>query len=145
MDAAALSVGDKQKLTSLVQAHEESDDDDSELGAPQAANYAKKSGSINDILGDMKDKAMEQLSELRKAENAQKDNFAQLKQSLEGQIANDNSELDGQKKKKAASEEAKATAEGELEVTVADLKTSTEGLATTQKDCMQVAVDHSNA
>jgi len=145
MDAAALSVGDKQKLTSLVQAHEESDDDDSELGAPQAANYAKKSGSINDILGDMKDKAMGQLSDLRKAENAQKDNFGQLKQSLEGQIANDNSELDGQKKKKAASEEGKATAEGELEVTVADLKTSTEGLATTQKDCMTVAVDHSNA
>jgi cell division protein ZapA (FtsZ GTPase activity inhibitor) len=85
------------------------------------------------------------LSELREAENIAKNNFQQLKQSLDMQIANDNMQLDGTKKKKAESEEKKATAAGELDVTVKEIKTSEEALALTQKDCMQVAIDHENA
>jgi hypothetical protein len=145
LDAASISSSDKQKLTALVQSHEESEDDDSELGAPQAANYESKSGSIVDILADMKGKAEVQLSELRKAENTAKQNFEKLKQSLENQIGNDESDMTSQKQKKSGAEEGKATAEGELEVTSEDLKTSTNGLALTQKDCMQVAIDHEAA
>jgi len=143
IDAASFSVADKQKIMALVQANQDSDEDDQ--AAPAAANYESKSGGIVDVLADMKDKAMTQLSDLRKAENTAKTNFEQLKQSLEMQIANENMELDGQKKKKAGSEEAKATAEGELEVTIADIKQTTEALQLTQKDCMQVAIDHENA
>jgi hypothetical protein len=145
LDAASISSSDKQKLTALVQSHEESEDDDSELGAPQAANYESKSGSIVDILADMKGKAEVQLSDLRKAENTAKQNFEKLKQSLENQIGNDESDMTSQKQKKSGAEEGKATAEGELEVTSEDLKTSTNGLALTQKDCMQVAIDHEAA
>ena len=48
IDAASFSNTDKQKLMALVQSHQESNDDDSELGAPAAANYEKKSGDIVD-------------------------------------------------------------------------------------------------
>ena len=43
-------------------------------------------------------------------------------------------DLESQKKHMAAAAEGKATAQGDLEVTVADIKTSKESLATTQKE-----------
>jgi hypothetical protein len=141
IDATSVGQTDKTKLLALVQSHQDSEDDDSE-DAPEGANYKKKSGSIVDVLADMKDKAETQLSDLRKAEQKSKANFGQLKQTLDMQIANDNMDLSNQKNKKAGSEEGKATAEGELEVTVKDIKSTEEALALTQKDCMQVATDH---
>merc|ERR1719401_2369226 len=42
----------------------------------------------------------------------------------------------------AAAEEAKAGAEGDLDVTIKDLASSKEELATAQSSCMQVAADH---
>jgi len=144
IDAASFTVTDKQRLVALVQSHQESDDDDSdgEFGSPAAAAHQSQSGGILDVLEDMKEKAEEQLSELRKAETSSKQNFAMLKQSLDGQIADDNFEMAYQKNKKASSEEGTATAKGELAVTVKDLKTAKEALALTQTNCMQVAADH---
>jgi hypothetical protein len=138
IDAASFTNTDKDKLVALVQAHQDSEEDDSEA----AGGSTKKSSGIVDVLGDMKEKAETQLSDLRKAENVAKANFMQLKQTLDMQIANDNMDMSFQKKKKAGSEEAKATAEGESDVTVKDIKTTSEALALTQKDCMQVATDH---
>jgi hypothetical protein len=145
IEASSISGNNKQKLAALLQSHDESTEEEGELGAPAAANYEKKSGDIVSILSDMKDQAETQMSDGRKAEQTAKNNYQKLKQSIEGQIANDEADKSEQGKKKAAAEEGKATAEGELEVTVADLKTSTDTLATTQKDCMQVAIDHENA
>merc|ERR1719253_1365409 len=145
IDAASFSNTDKQKLVALVQSHQESEEDDSELGAPAAANYESKSGDIVTILEDMKDKAETQLSDLRKAEKTAKFNFDKLKQSIENQVGNDETDKAEQGKKMAAAVEGRATAEGELEVTEADIKTTADALATTQKDCMQVAIDHENA
>jgi len=145
IDASSVSNTDKTKLMALLQAHQESEDQDSELGAPAAANYESKSGDIVSILEDMKDKAETQLSDLRKAEKTAKFNFDKLKQSIENQVGNDETDKAEQGKKMAAAVEGKATAEGELEVTVNDIKTTSDALATTQKDCMQVAIDHQNA
>jgi len=145
MDAASFSNTDRQKLVALVQSHQESDDDDSLVGAPAAATYEKKSGNIVDILEDMKDKAEGQLSDLRKAEQTAKHNYERLKGSIDDQVANDNSNMENQKKAMAAAQEGKAAAEGDLEVTVADIKSSSDALATTQKDCMTVATDHEAA
>jgi len=156
LDGAAFSISDKQTLTALVQSHSDSDqsesDDDEQteesesiLAAPQAANYQKKSGGILDVLGDMKEKAETQLSDLRKAERTSKQNFGKLKQSLTDQLKFDNMDKAAQAKKKAGAEEGKAVAQGELDVTVKALKTTTEGLAQLQKNCMQVAVDHEDA
>jgi len=144
VDAASFSVSDQKRLTALIQAQQGSDseEDDMETGAPAAAAYESKSGGILDVLNDMQDKAETQLSELRKAEATAKGNYNVLKQGLTDQLANDNKEMETEKSNKAANEEGKATAEGELSVTVEDLKKSTEVLASTQKDCMQVAADH---
>jgi len=144
VDAASFSSTDKKKLVALVQASQnaEDEDGDEETGAPAAAAYESKSGSIVDVLNDMLEKAESQLADVRKTEATAKGNYAQLKQGLEDQLGYDNKEMDQTKANKAAAEEGLATAEGELSVTVADLKESSETLSVTQKGCMQVAADH---
>jgi len=64
MDAASFSTVDKSKMLALVEAQQGSDEE----AAPSAAVYSSKSGSIVDMLSDMKDKAETQLEELRKGE-----------------------------------------------------------------------------
>jgi len=142
VDAAGFAASDKTKLVALVQARQGSDEDESETGAPAGAVYESKAGSIVDVVADMQSKAEEELAELRKTEKTAAHNFAMLKQSLEDQLAVDNKDMDAAKAKKAADSEAKATDEGELEVTSADLKSTTEALASSNSNCMQVAADH---
>merc|ERR1719499_1464661 len=108
----------------MVQAQQNAQADDSELGAPAAATYKTHSTGIFDVLEDLKEKAEEQLSSLRKAETAAKHNFAMLRQSLEDQMAADNKDLADEKNSKSASQEAKAIAEGDLKATVKDLADS---------------------
>jgi len=140
LDAAAFAGADKKKVLALVQS--QSDDDDAEFGAPAAAVYESKSGSIVDVLADMKDKAESELDELRKAEGNAKHNFNMLKQSLEDQISADSTDLDQEKAAKATSEETKATAEGDLAITNKDLAAAQAELAESSSSCMQVAADH---
>jgi len=140
LDAAAFAGADKNKVMALLQS--QSDDDDSEFGAPAAAVYESKSGGIVDVLADMKDKAESELDELRKAEGNAKHNFNMLKQSLEDQIAADSTDLDQEKAAKATSEETKATAEGDLAITNKDLAAAQAELAEASSSCMQVAADH---
>merc|ERR1719393_666300 len=140
INAAAFSSKDSAKLTALVQ--QQSGSHDEELGAPAAAVYKTHSGGIFDVLGDMKEKAEGQLDELRKAESTAKHNFNMLKQSLTDEIENDTKDMDEEKSLKAASEEQKATAEGDLAETVKELAKDTESLKTATTTCMSVAADH---
>jgi len=140
VDAASFSASDKQRLVALVQ--QSSDEDDSDVGAPAAAVYKSHSSSIFDTLEDLKEKAETQLSELRKAESEASHNYALLKQGLEDQLAADSKDMDAEKASKASDEEEKATAEGDLSVTIADLKASEEKLASVTVDCKQVSEDH---
>merc|ERR1719287_247979 len=142
IDAAGFATDDKQKLVALVQAQQGSDDEEGELGAPAAAVYKSHSGGITQILEDMKEKAEGQLSDLRKAEQAAKQNYNMLKQSLEAQMAADTKDKKDEEASRAANEEGKATAEGDLANTEDDLKTARSGLATAQSNCMTVAADH---
>merc|ERR1719444_187515 len=142
VDAAAFSSADKTKLVALVQSQQNSDADDGEIGAPDAAVYKTHSGNILDVLEDLKEKAEEQLSALRKAETNTAHNYDMLKQSLEDSIKADNHDLTEEKAAKAAAEGAKATAEGDLAATNKDLADAEAALATANQDCMQVASDH---
>merc|ERR1719316_1951767 len=119
INAAAFSAQDQKNLVALVQSQQGADDE--ELGAPAAAVYKTHSGSIFDILEDMKEKAETQLSELRKAESTTKHNYNMLKQSLEDQMEADNKDMDEEKSLKASTEESKAVAEGDLADTVKGL------------------------
>jgi uncharacterized protein (DUF3084 family) len=142
VEAAAFSGHDKTKLMALVQAKDDDEDSDLDMAAPAAAVYESKSGSIVDVLQDMKDKADSELDELRKAEGNAKHNFNMLKQSLDDQIAADSTDLDQEKSSKAEAEEGKATAEGDLVVTTKELADVQAELATASATCMQTAADH---
>jgi hypothetical protein len=118
------------------------DSEDAEPGAPAAAVYTSQSGSIVDVLEDLREKAEGELSELRKAETNSAHNFAMLKQSLEDKIAAETKDMNAEKAAKTAAEEGKATAEGDLASTTKALKAAEEKLATAQATCMTVAADH---
>merc|ERR1712156_313276 len=136
-DAAAFSVADTQRLLALAQV-----DQSDEFGAPAAAAYKSQSGGIIEVLEDMKEKAESQLAELRKAEETAKHNYDMLKQSLEAQIAADKKDMKEEKAGKAEAEEAKAEAEGDLEMTTKELANAEETLATSRSTCMKVGADH---
>merc|ERR550514_863351 len=140
ISAASFSSNDQSKLMALVQ--QQSGSDDEELGAPAAAVYKTHSGSIFDVLEDMKEKAEGQLNDLRKAESTSKHNFNMLKQSLEDEIENDTKDMEEEKSLKAASQEQQATAEGDLAETVKELAKDRESLKTATTTCMSVAADH---
>merc|ERR1740129_1544162 len=129
-------------LLALVQSRQSAESDNDELGAPAAAVYKTHSNSIFDVLEDLKEKAETQLSDLRKAEVNTKHNYEMLRQSLEDQIAADTKGMEEEKASKAASEEAKATAEGDLAATLKDLANGQEMLETTNRNCMTTASDH---
>jgi len=142
ISAASFSSQDQKKLVALVQSQQGQESDDMELGAPAAAVYKTHSSSIFDVLEDMKEKAEGQLAELRKAESATKHNYEMLKQSLTDQMEADTKDMDEEKSLKASTEEAKATAEGDLAETTKELASDKESLGTAQSTCMQVAADH---
>jgi len=140
VDAAGFSGSDRQKLLALVQAKQNSEEED--VGEPAAAVYKTHSGGILGVLEDLKDKAEAELADARKTETTSKHNFAMMRQSLEDQIAFDTKNMDGEKTAKEAAAESKATAEGDLASTVKALKESEEALETANSDCMQTAADH---
>merc|ERR1740124_1885606 len=140
IDAAAFSGNDRKRLMAMVQ--QSSDDDDSETGAPAASTYKSHSSGIIDVLEDMKEKAEGELGDLRKAEGTTKHSFNMLKQSLEGQVAADGKDLDEEKSGKAAAEEEKAAAEGDLTGTVKELTNGQSDFATSNMNCMTTAADH---
>jgi len=142
INAASFSSQDQQKLTALVQQNSESDDEDSAPGAPAAAVYKTHSTSIFDVLEDMKEKAEGQLADLRKAESNAKHQYNMLKQSLTDEIEADTKDMNEEKSLKAATEEQKAVAEGDLAETVKELKKDNDSLEETSTTCMQVAADH---
>jgi len=142
LDAASFPSKDQQKLTAFVQAQQNDESDDLELGAPAAATYQTHSGGILDVLEDLKEKAEGQLSDLRKAETNTRHNFEMLKQSLEDQAAADGKDMADEKAARAAAAQAKATAEGDLDMTNKDLASSKQQLATAHSSCLTVAANH---
>merc|ERR1719428_2746564 len=142
IDATSMETQDKQKLLALMQNQQGTEDDDAELGAPDPAVYKSKSGGIVDVLNDMKEKAEEELSELRKAEMNTKHNYDMLKVSLTDSIKAAEHEKKEAEEDKAEATETKAVAEGELVITNKDLAVATEALDSIHADCMEKASDH---
>merc|ERR1719498_174047 len=142
ISAASFTVQDQKNLVALAQEQQGAESDDDLLGAPAAAVYKSHSNSIFDVLEDMKEKAEGQLAELPKAESTTKHNYNMLKQSLEDQMDADNKDMDEEKSLKAATEENKAVAEGDLAETVKGLAEDNKALATASSTCMTVAADH---
>jgi len=137
VQAQSLSGSDAHKLTALIQ----SSNDDEADGAPDPAAYENQSGGIIDTMNDLLEKSQTQLDSTRATETANLQNFEMLKQSLTDEIKFANKEMDEAKKSKAESEEAKATAEGDLEVTSKSLSEDVKALADLHHNCMTKASD----
>jgi len=142
LDAAAFPSVDRTKLMAFVQARQGDEADDLDMSAPAAATYKTHSTGILDVLEDLKEKAVNQLSDLRKAEVNARHNFEMLKQSLEDQLGQDSKDKQQEAAQKASNEEAQAAAKGDLEKTVKSLAGSKQQLATAHSTCLQVAADH---
>jgi len=142
--AASFDSADKKRLVALAQSdsNEDSDEDDEDLGAPAPDAFKSQSGSIVDVLEEMKEKAESQLNEVRKSEMNARHNYDMLKQSLTDQLQADNAELSESKTGKADSEEIRASAEGDLAVTKKDLTDAEKVLGNMHVDCMTKAQDH---
>ncbi|CAK0799296.1 unnamed protein product [Prorocentrum cordatum] len=139
VQAAGFSSADESRLTALVQESEDSFDDDA--GAPDAATYESHSGNIVDTLRRLLEKAEVQLRNAQNREQKALFEFQQLAQSIEDAIRYANKELSEAKKGINAAGEKKATAEGDLEVTKADLAEDTRALEDLRTDCMTKAED----
>merc|ERR1719337_496087 len=131
--ASVISTGDASALSSFVQTT--NDDDDDDAGAPDAAVYESHSGGIIDTLNGLLEKAENQLNTATGVETANKNNFEQLKQSLTDEIKYANKDMDDAKKGLAESNEIKASAEGDLEVTNKDLAEDKRVLGNLHMDC----------
>merc|ERR1719171_1201573 len=141
VDASSLSTEDSSKLTAFSQNMQASEDGSDSLGAPAAAVYKSQSGGIVETMQDLYDKGEAQLEEVRKTETKNLQAYQMLAQSLKDEIKYANKDLDKAKKSLAASAEAKATAEGDLDVTSKDLAEDVKALATLHQDCMTGAED----
>merc|ERR1719258_1002124 len=123
-----------EALTALVQT--EQGDSDSEMGAPAAQVYKGQSGGIIGTLEGLTEKAEGQLDKARKTESTAVQNYQMLKQSLTDEIKFANKDMDKAKKGLSESQEKKAVATGDLEVTSKDLAEDVETKATLHQDCM---------
>merc|ERR1719171_1418186 len=137
VSASMLSSADGKKLTALVQTSQ--DDSDSETGAPAASVYEGHSDGIIGTLEGLTEKASSQLEKARKAEDTAIQNYQMLKQSLTDEIKFANKDMDKAKKNLAASQEKKAGATGDLEVTSKDLAEDEATKKTLHQDCMDAS------
>merc|ERR1719408_906969 len=137
VQASALSSADASRLTALVQT--EQNDSDDEMGAPAAQVYKGHSDGIIGTLEGLTEKAEGQLDKARKTESTAAQNYQMLKQSLTDEIKFANKDMDKAKKDLAESQEGKATATGDLEVTTKDLNEDLNTKKTLHQDCMNAA------
>merc|ERR1719440_1681376 len=137
--ASVVSSDDQEKLTALIQAADEDGDDFLSASAPDAKAYESHSGSILDVLEDMKEMAMK--NEAEKAEMKAQHSFEMLAQSIKSELAADTKELNAAKTTKAASSEVKATAEADLGMTQKMLAEGKTYLSDLSQDCQTKAAD----
>ena len=144
LGAASVNALDKARVTALLQAQSGEGDEDLSLqpgGAPDPAAYKSQSGGIVATLEDMLEKAKAEHADAQKAEMNAKFDFDMLKQKLEDAMANGDKQLAETKTEKAACEEAKAEAEGELETAEKNLADDKKHLTDLHHGCMTKATE----
>jgi len=140
IDAEWVDVGSRRKLKSFLQdatQAKEDEDDDLSLSQPQAkmVAYESSSGGIVKTVEEMQGKAEDTLSDLRKKEMGDAQNFAMLEQGLKDEISHGEEKTSTATKSKAANEEAKASAEGKLVETEKSKAADEEYAGTLKTEC----------
>merc|ERR1719355_308262 len=141
VQASAFSSADSSRLTALLQSSQQDPeaDTDGALNAPDAAVYEGHSDGIIQTLEGLLEKAEAQLDTARKTETSNLHNFEMLKQSLTDSIKYATEDAGKAKTCISEAEEAKAIAEGDLEVTSKDLAEDVKSLADLHSECMTKA------
>jgi len=146
VEAQWVDVSSRRKLKSFLQASaaaKEDADDDLSFSQPQAKQvaYESSSGGIVKTIEEMQGKAEDTLSDLRKKEMTDAQNFAMLEAGLKDEIAHGEEKLSTAKSGKAMNADAKATASGKL-VETTKAKTADEEYAGTLKtECESKATE----
>merc|ERR1719408_504722 len=140
IEAEWVDVGSKRKLRSFLQAAaqaKEDEDDDLSLTQPQAKQvaYESSSGGIVKTIEEMQGKAEDTLSDLRKKEMSDAQEFAMLEQGLKDEISHGEEKLSTAKKSKAANEQAKEEASGKLVETEKSKAADEEYAGTLKTEC----------
>jgi len=150
VDALAMSSEDAARLTALVQEHsldqstEESDSgsdasDDMAEDAKQPAYVTKASAGVVSVLEDLLERSEAQLSKVRATEAEGIQNYQKLKQALSNQMEIAKQDMHAAKSSLAENIEAKAVAEGDLDVTSKDLDGDIASKEALHHQCMTVA------
>merc|ERR1719337_459849 len=140
VEAEWVDVGSKRKLKSFLQAAakaKEDEDDDLSFDQPQAKQvaYESSSGGIVKTIEEMQGKAEDTLSDLRKKEMSDAQEFAMLEQGLKDEISHGEEKLSTATKSKAANAEAKADASGKLVETTKSKAADEEYAGTLKTEC----------
>jgi len=145
VQANSINTADGSKLTALLQSYgedrSEEEDGADASGAPDSAAYENQSGGILDLLQDLQSKAEEELNAEREAESKAQHNYDMIKQSLDHALKVAQADMTDSKKTKAANEEHKAVAEGDLVTTQKDLYEDQKALRDLHRHCMSKAAD----
>merc|ERR1719156_76505 len=140
IEAEWVDVGSKRKLKSFLQAAaqvKEDEDDDLSLTQPQAKQvaYESSSGGIVKTVEEMQGKAEDTLSDLRKKEMSDAQEFAMLEQGLKSEISHGGEKLSTAKKSMAANAQAKEEASGKLVETQKSKAADEEYASTLKTEC----------
>merc|ERR1719161_321974 len=135
-----MDVTSRRKLKSFLQATaqaQEEEDDDLSLTQLQAkmVAYESSSGGIVKTIEEMQGKAEDTLSDLRKKEMSDAQNFAMLEQGLNDEIKHGGDKLSTAKSSKGANEESKASASGKLVETEKSKAADEEYAGTLKTEC----------
>merc|ERR1719375_1249832 len=146
VEAEWVDVGSRRKLKSFLQATaqaKEDEDDDLSLTQPQAKQvaYESSSGGIVKTVEEMQGKAEDTLSDLRKKEMSDAQEFAMLEQGLQSEISHGEEKLSTATKGKAANEQAKEEASGKLVETQKSKAADEEYAGTLKTECEAKAAE----
>jgi len=130
--ASLSNVEDAKKLMTLIQSRGE----DESAAPPAVAAYSGSSSSVVSVLSNILDKAEKTLDQLRMKEGQAIANWNLLKQSLNQEIDISHEDKDDAAKAKAGAQEEKSVDEGDLGVTVKDVKADVATLADLRRVCI---------
>jgi len=140
IEASSVEGAKKKHLAALLQTHENDDLSlHQKLDQPQANTeaYSSHGGGIVDTLEDMKTKAEDQLSTLRKGAMESRHNYDMVKMSLEQEIANLKDQLASATQTKASTGEALGKAKGDLAGVEKSKAADEEYVSATKMDCQE--------
>merc|ERR1719217_969731 len=142
-----VGAGTRKTLKSFLQASaqaKEVADDDLSLDQPQAKQvaYESSSGGIIQTVEEMQGKAEDTLSELRKKEMTEAQEFQMLEGGLKNEISHAKEKLSSNTKLKASATQAAEEASGELTETEKTKAADEDYVTTLKQECQSKAVEY---